>query len=154
MTGRSKPIWKQVLGILSHLFTFLVVLMAMIVIWRGSRVYALLYLLIFAGWYVTIFLAYCASCPCHRNCTHVYMGWLAARLFRTWRPKPSSALYIVNTGLLIVLLIYPLYWLKDRLLLLAGFWLVMIALGPLITPLYCPQCENRDCPVHRLTSKE
>ena len=153
-TTRKSPLWKQVLGVASHLTTLIAVLVASSVIWRDSQLYAIIYLAIFASWYATIFTAYCSKCPCHLNCTHLYMGRIASRLFKTRRPGGSSSDYLVNSALLIALIAFPQYWLKDHLLILLGFWLIMIAMGPMITPLFCPDCDNTSCPVHSLLKRE
>jgi hypothetical protein len=130
--------------------TFVIVFLTTGVIWHNSIVFAIIYLIVFAGWYITIFWAYCSKCPCHSKCTHVYMGWIASKVVRTKRNSKSSTDYLVNTVLLIVLLIYPQIWLKDHFVILISFWLVMIAMGPMITPIFCPTCEHTSCPVHRL----
>ena len=150
MENNIKNIWKKILGIMSHVFTFGAVFLTAFIIGRATPVFALIYLIIFLSWYITIFWAYCSRCPCHFNCTHVYMGRLASKIFKTKRESSSSIDYPINNLLLIAVLIYPQYWLKDNLYIFSGFWLVMIAMGPLITPLYCPECENTSCPVHRL----
>ena len=145
---KEKPIWQNILGISSHLLTFVVVFLATVVIWRDSAVSAIVYLAIFACWYVTVFWAYCSKCTCHSRCTHVYMGWIASRIFRAKRTNGSSIDYLINTVSLVAVLVYPQFWLKDHLVILVVFWIVMIAMGPSITPIFCPKCENTSCPVH------
>ena len=150
----EKPVWKKFLGIISHLFTFIIVFWVISIIWRDSYIAAFIYMILFISWYITILWAYCSKCPCHFNCTHVYMGWVASKIFKTKKTSRSSIDYVINTLLLIALLIYPQFWLKDHFIIIISFWIIMIALGPVIMPVFCPECENTSCPVHHFFKKK
>jgi hypothetical protein len=100
--NKKKPVWKNVLGVGSHLLTFMVVFLVTSIIWKDSFVFGIIYLLIFLSWYLTIFWAYCSKCPCHFNCTHVYMGWMASKIYKTKRMNGSSTDYLINTVFMIL----------------------------------------------------
>lgn len=116
------------------------------VIFSASVLAGLIYLLIFiAGWGVVIY-AFCAKCPCKRNCGHILPG-LAARLFKR-RPGSYSKIELAAVVVsLLVMVAFPQYWLWQYPALLVVFWVLAAIAGVLSPTIVCKGCNNTFCPL-------
>jgi hypothetical protein len=95
-------------------------------------------------WLVFVY-AFCAKCPVHDQCNRVVMGFVAGLM-----PKRAAGAYTKAELLAVLLffsfvLLFPLYWLVSRPLLLVVF-LVLFAGNLVLTHFTCCKgCGNRFC---------
>jgi hypothetical protein len=116
------------------------------VIFSASLLAGGIYVLIFiVGWGVVIY-AFCAKCPCKRNCGHILPG-LAARLFKR-RPAAYSKMELAAVVVsLLGMVAFPQYWLWQYPVLLVVFWVLAAIAGVLSPSIVCKGCNNTFCPL-------
>jgi hypothetical protein len=133
-------------GIFSMLLFVLAIVIALISLSNQSFWLALLYLVIIGLCSCGILYAYCAKCVVRlNNCSHVVPGSLT-RYFPMRKQDPYTFLDYAGTILsLLVLILFPQYWLLKDLVALLLFWGLAIIATAQILFFVCRQCENEQC---------
>jgi hypothetical protein len=133
-------------GVFSLLLFILAVAGALITLWRQSPWLGLLYLAITGLSAYGILFAYCCKCGVRfDNCSHVFPGRLTLLLPQR-KQGPYTFGDIIATGLfLVVILVFPQYWLLQNMTAMILFWLLAIIALVDILLFVCRQCENRGC---------
>ena len=133
-------------GVFSLLLFILAVAGALITLWRQSPWLGLLYLAITGLSAYGILFAYCCKCGVRfDNCSHVFPGRLTLLLPQR-KQGPYSFGDIIATGLfLVVILVFPQYWLLKHAATLILFWVLVIAAVAEILIFVCSRCENKQC---------
>jgi len=133
-------------GVFSLLLFSLAIVVALISLSNQSFWLALLYLVIIGLSSCGILYAYCAKCSVRLdNCSHVIPGSLT-RYFPIRKQGPYTFLDYAGTILcLLVLVLFPQYWLFTDLAALLLFWLLVVIATADILVYVCRQCENMRC---------
>lgn len=133
-------------GVFSLLIFVGAVAIALTTLWTRSFWLGLFYLAITGLSSCGILFAYCGKC-CVRldNCSHVFPGMLT-RVLPQRKQGPYSFRDITATGLfLVVIVVFPQYWLLQNITAMILFWLLVIFALVEILVFVCRQCENRGC---------
>lgn len=108
----------------------------------------------FATFYVLLLFAspfsvcyfYCRKCPCRiKNCGHVFPGKVT-RIFKSGKSGKYNFLdYFVTISVLLLLVVFPQYWMIKRSEIFVLFWLLMIFAIIEARVFVCSRCENIIC---------
>ena len=133
-------------GVFSLLVFLLAIVIALISLSNQSFWLALLYLVIVGLCSCGILYAYCAKCSVRLdNCSHLIPGSLT-RYFPIRKQGPYTFLDYAGTILcLLVLVLFPQYWLLTDLVALLLFWVLAVIATAEILVYVCRQCENVRC---------
>lgn len=141
---------RQHHGILSLILLFMAVGIGAISIVRSSRLMAITYMLISAISFVLIVYSYCSKCSCRKHtCGHVLPGIITRFLPQRIEARYTIMDYIGVALPLIVIVVFPQYWLIDNILLIVSFWsLVLVAVVDILLKV-CKGCENKYCSIRK-----
>jgi len=133
-------------GVFSLLIFVVAVAIALTTLWNRSFWLGLFYLSITGLSSCGILFAYCGKCSVRLdNCSHVFPGRLT-RLLPQRKQGPYSFWDIAATGLfLVVIVVFPQYWLFKHAATLILFWVLVIAAVAEILLFVCSRCENKQC---------
>jgi hypothetical protein len=137
---------KKFHGVFSLLLFSLAIIVALISLSNQSLWLALLYLVIVGLSSCGILYAYCTKCSVRLdNCSHVIPGSLT-RYFPIRNQGPYTFLdYASTILLLLVLVLFPQYWLLTDRVALFLFWILAVIATAEILVFVCRQCENVQC---------
>lgn len=135
-------------GLTSILFMFVALAIASYSLFANSFILGAVYTLFIPIALLNTLYNYCRKCPhaVDQTCRHVILGMVIMRSFKPL--QPSS--YTINEYLralipLILLFIYPQYWLIANTNLIVLFWLFMAAAVFIIRIGVCSDCRNANC---------
>jgi hypothetical protein len=133
-------------GVFSLLLFVLAIVVALISLSNRSFWLALLYLVNVGLACYGILYAYCAKCSVRLyDCSHVIPGSLT-RYLPIRKQGPYTFLDYAGTILfLLVLVLFPQYWLLTDLAALLLFWVLAVVATAEILVYVCRQCENEKC---------
>jgi hypothetical protein len=98
---------------------------------------------------LVIIWSFCSKCPCREHsCGHVLLGKITRYL--PWRAEGKySAMDLAGVVIpVILILIFPQFWLKNNLPVFGMFWALLAAAGIEISAKVCRGCGNKYCPVN------
>jgi hypothetical protein len=98
--------------------------------------------------FLNVFYWYCRKCPHIMNgtCRHVILGKITHGLFNAVAPAKYSFKEIIFTLLpLIILIIFPQYWLFQNKYLFIAFWIFMLVAVIIVRTGVCTGCKNTNC---------
>jgi len=133
-------------GILSLMLIKVAVLTALVYLFFTSAAIGSIYLALIIAASLTIMYAYCAKCAARdHHCSHVAPGKLTR-----WLPQRDSGPYstldlLATGGSLILIFIFPQYWLWQNKTVQLIFWGVTIVALAEILLRVCPDCRNQNC---------
>lgn len=137
---------RQEHGILSLILFFMAVGIGAISIVQTSSLMAITYMLTSAISFVLIVYSYCSKCSCRKHtCGHVLPGIITRFLPHRIEASYTIMDYIGVALPIIVIVVFPQYWLKNNILLLVSFWsLILVAVVDILLKV-CKGCENENC---------
>lgn len=141
---------RQYHGVSSLLLLLVAVSVGVIMIFRVSPVWSLVYLVIGIISGLIIVFSFCSKCPCKStSCGHVFPGKLTKYLpERDVTPYETTDLLGVAIPVL-VLVLFPQLWLIDDLRILGAFWCLILVAVLDISLFVCKDCKNRCCPINK-----
>lgn len=137
-------------GVITLLLLVLALLTGLAGIALVAVVPAALYALIVAAGLPLVVYLFCGKCACRgERCLMVYPGRLSLRLPDRQGEAYTTADGVGILGTLVLLAVFPLYWLWQTPPLFAFFVLPALAAHAEVMLVVCRACENCRCPVHR-----
>jgi hypothetical protein len=137
-------------GVLTLLLLLLALLTGLVGIALVAVLPAVLYALIIAAGLPLVIYLFCGKCVCRgERCLMVYPGRLSMRL-----PDRRGEAYTTGDaagiiGTLVLLAVFPLYWLWQATPLFVLFVVLALAAHAEVMLVVCRACENCRCPVNR-----
>jgi hypothetical protein len=111
---------------------------------------AVLYGLIIVVGLPAIVYLFCGKCACRgQACLMVFPGWLSLRLPPRKTEAYTKADFAGILGTLVLLAVFPLYWLWQSKPLFIAFVILILAAHAEIMLFVCRACENCRCPVYK-----
>lgn len=141
----------RVPGLSSIIILFIGFGIAVYQLFMSSALLGLTYFIFIPVVFLNLLYHYCRKCPHVKNnsCRHVIFGQLTKKLFGILQPSKytNKEILLALTPLLIIVLL-PQYWLfKNKFLLIAFLFLLLIAFIIVRTGV-CKGCQNRYCALH------
>jgi len=100
-------------------------------------------------WVLPVAWFFCTKCCCRLDCGHVLLG-LITRALPERRLGPYTKTEALFTVLpLLVVVVYPQYWLAKETPLLIAFWCLVAVAGLQAVLFVCRGCSNAACPSTR-----
>ena len=133
-------------GILSLMLIKVAVLTTLVYLFFTSAAIGWIYLVLIIAASLTILYAYCAKCAARdHHCSHIVPGKITR-----WLPQRNSGPYstldlLATGGSLILIFIFPQYWLWQNKTVQLIFWGVTIVALAEILLRVCPDCRNQNC---------
>jgi len=142
---------RQQHGLISFLMGCLAIIIGCAAIAQSSILLAILYLCIVAFCGLIILYSYCCKCPCRlTSCAHLIPGKITTVLPRRMIGKYSLVDFIGFAVPMIIVIIFPQYWLVKKVPYLVAFWLLIIIAVADSYSVVCIGCENRYCPLREI----
>lgn len=136
------------LGILGLLLAGAAVAIGARLVFEASPLFGFIYLGVLAVGGGAVILAFCAKCPCKRDCAHLLPGLFARLVDRA--PGPYSRLEIAVVAVAILaIVVFPQLWLRHDTTQLLVFWGLFAVAGSLSVFGLCRRCDNTFCPANR-----
>lgn len=141
---------RQIHGVIGLLVVVVAVFLGVYAIWLYSVKLALLYIVLALLLSLILVYAFCAKCPCRKHaCGHVFPGKLTAVLPGRKPGKYTSLDYIGVAVPLAIIVLFPQYWLRSRIVLFTAFWVILILACAYIYSAVCHGCGNNFCPLRK-----
>lgn len=142
---------RQQHGLISFLMVCLAAIIGCTAIAQSSILLAILYLCIVALCGLVILYSYCCKCPCRlTSCAHLIPGRLTTVLPRRMVGKYALVDFIGFAVPMIIIILFPQYWLVKKVPYLVAFWLLIIIAIADSYSVVCIGCENRFCPLREV----
>jgi len=144
------PITPRTHGVLTLLLLLLALLTGLVGIALVAVLPAVLYALIIAAGLPLVIYLFCGKCVCRGDrCLMVYPGRLSVRLPDRRGEAYTTADGAGILGTLVLLAVFPLYWLWQTTPLFVLFAVLALAAHAEVMLVVCRACENCRCPVNR-----
>lgn len=138
----------KVPGILSLVLAVIALAIGALQLFSVSLILGLAYTISLPFLLLVVLYGYCRKCPHVRDhsCRHVVLGWIVIKIFKTKEPASYTPIETVLATLpLLVLFLFPQYWLFQNLRLFIAFWVVSALTVLSIGLKVCPTCKNAFC---------
>jgi hypothetical protein len=140
-------------GIMSILLIIIAFILGCYQIFIASFAFGLIYIGLFLLTYFFIYTLYCSKCPADiKTCPHVFQG--ALKLIFPVKKEGDYTKFdygVIILGFLAIVL-FPQYWLKNNLVLLIVFWIIIVLALFQIRTFVCTGCCNKKCRLCRNSS--
>ena len=133
-------------GIMSILLILTAFILGWFQIFIASFAFGLIYIGLFLLTNFFIYILYCSKCPADiKTCPHVFQG--ALKLIFPVKKEGDYTKFdygLIILGFLAIVL-FPQYWLKNNLILLIVFWIIIVFALFQIRAFVCIECCNKKC---------
>jgi hypothetical protein len=140
-------------GIMSILLILTAFILGWFQIFIASFAFGLIYIGLFLLTNFFIYILYCSKCPADiKTCPHVFQG--ALKLILPVKKEDDYTKFdygVIILGFLAIVL-FPQYWLKNNLILLIAFWIIIVFALFQIRTFVCTGCCNKKCRLCRNSS--
>jgi hypothetical protein len=140
-------------GIMSILLILTAFILGWFQIFIASFAFGLIYIGLFLLTNFFIYILYCSKCPADiKTCPHVFQG--ALKLIFPVKKEGDYTKFDYGVIILsfLAIVLFPQYWLKNNLLLLIAFWIIIVFALFQIGTFVCTGCCNKKCRLCRNSS--
>ncbi len=136
-------------GVLSLIWLIIAIGIGAFSIFQSSAPLTITYLGANAVLFMVVVYSYCSKCPCRlHSCGHIMPGKLTILLPGRKEEKYNLLDFLGVTIPLLIIIIFPQFWLVKHSLFLVFFWVLIIITLIEIRLSVCKECDNNYCPLN------